>query len=63
MVYSSELSGCGGMADTGDLKSPALTGVRVRVPPSAQALKSTVSGLFDAMKKALQEGPGDYLGD
>ncbi len=25
------------MADTGDLKSPALTGVRVRVPPSAQS--------------------------
>ena len=28
------------MADTGDLKSPALTGVRVRVPPSARLLFS-----------------------
>ena len=35
----SKTRGCGGMADTGDLKSPALTGVRVRAPPSAQALK------------------------
>ena len=34
------------MADTGDLKSPALTGVRVRVPPSAQALQITVCKFF-----------------
>ena len=34
------------MADTGDLKSPALTGVRVRPPPSAQALQDNPVGLF-----------------
>ena len=30
---------CGGMADTGDLKSPFGCGVRVQVPPVAPILK------------------------
>ena len=34
------------MADTGDLKSPALTGVRVRVPPSARLFVSRGLGIF-----------------
>ena len=44
------------MADTGDLKSPALTGVRVRVPPSAQPCRSMSAGFFADMEKAPKAG-------
>ena len=52
------------MADTGDLKSPALTGVRVRAPPSAQALKYKRFRAFLMQKKTAPKGRrGDYFGD
>ncbi len=42
------------MADTGDLKSPALTGVRVRAPPSARALRINALRAFLQTKTAFK---------
>ena len=50
------------MADTGDLKSPALTGVRVRPPPSAQALQGyLLQGFSCTMEKGPIFGPWGSL--
>ena len=59
MVYYPPSSGCGGMADTGDLKSPALTGVRVRVPPSAHLVPQGFAAflLFGRGSQFLRPGP------
>ena len=37
----------GGMVDTGDLKSPACKGVRVRVPPEAPLIKAGIAQLVE----------------
>ena len=34
--------GCGGMVDTGDLKSPAGDGVRVQFPPATSAIRGFI---------------------
>ena len=50
------------MADTGDLKSPALTGVRVRAPPSALPYAATLCGIFVCNEKAPEGAVGYYFG-
>ena len=56
------LCGCGGMADTGDLKSPALIGVRVRAPPSALLVPQRFAAFLFAKKKPPKGRLGTILG-